>query len=170
MPSSWQRTAQKAEVNWVPWSEVSWAGTQYLDIQPAMSVSAQVAAVMSGIGIGQCIQPAGGSVLNGEQIPAAAGGRWQGAHNFQVDVCELSGWDGHCLCSKYPAGITQGGQQAKIAKGRTGNKVNRKMPSTQQHPTNHRNNNLHGKGKSGSGRNRQKIIDRVTKKVNIVVM
>jgi hypothetical protein len=39
-----------AEVNCVPRSEVSCAGTPYLEIQPAMRVSAQVAAAMSRMG------------------------------------------------------------------------------------------------------------------------
>jgi hypothetical protein len=38
---------QMAEVNCVPLSEFSCAGTPYLEIQPAMRVSAQVEAVMS---------------------------------------------------------------------------------------------------------------------------
>jgi hypothetical protein len=32
-----------------------------------------------------------------EQVPAAEGGRWQGAHDVHVDVGEASGWDGDGL-------------------------------------------------------------------------
>jgi hypothetical protein len=39
-----------AEVNCVPWSEVSCVGTPYLETQPVMRVSAQVAAAMSRMG------------------------------------------------------------------------------------------------------------------------
>jgi hypothetical protein len=44
------RASQMAKVNCVPRSEVSRAGTPYLEIQPALRVSAQVAAAMSRMG------------------------------------------------------------------------------------------------------------------------
>jgi hypothetical protein len=47
MPSCSHRASQMAEVNCVPRSEVSCAGTPYLEIQPALRMSAQVAAAIT---------------------------------------------------------------------------------------------------------------------------
>ena len=76
-----------AEVNCVPLSEVSCAGTPHLEIQPAMRASAQLAAAMSAMG----------RASNQRDDLSTTGGRWQGAHDVHVDVGEPPGWDGDGL-------------------------------------------------------------------------
>jgi hypothetical protein len=159
--------AQTAEVNWVPRAEVNWAGTQYLGIHPGISVSVQVAAVMSGMGNASSQWEALSSMVNRCLLPPMAAGKGPTMSKWMC-VNHLA-WTDTAFVVNTQQVSHKGAHQAKIAKGRTGNKVNRQTPST-QHPTNHRNNNLHGKDKSGISCNRQKIIDQVTKKVNIAVM
>ncbi len=57
-----------AEGNCVPRPEVSCASTPYLEIQPPMRVSVQVAAAMSRM----------------DSASAAAGDRWQGAYDVII--------------------------------------------------------------------------------------
>jgi hypothetical protein len=47
MPRMVQRLSQRAEVKWLPWSEVMTAGTPYLTIQPRVRTAAQDFAEMS---------------------------------------------------------------------------------------------------------------------------
>jgi hypothetical protein len=64
-----------AEVNYVPLSEVSCAGTPYLEIQPAMRLSAQVAAAMSRMGSASSQREDLSTTVNRYQLPQVAAGR-----------------------------------------------------------------------------------------------
>jgi hypothetical protein len=64
-----------AEVKCVPLSEVSCAGTPYLEIQPAMRVSAQLAAAMSRMGRASSQREDLSTTVNRYLLPHAAAGR-----------------------------------------------------------------------------------------------
>ncbi len=75
MPSCWHKASQMAEENCVPLSEVSYAGTPYLEIQPAMRASAQLAAAMSAMGRASSQRDDLSTTVNRYLLPQVAAGR-----------------------------------------------------------------------------------------------
>ncbi len=86
IPSCWHMASQMAEVNCVPLSEVSCAGTPYLEIQPTMRASAQLAAAMSHMGRASNQREDLSTTVNRYQLPL-----WPVAHDVHVDVGEAPG-------------------------------------------------------------------------------
>jgi hypothetical protein len=127
-----QQLAEDGPVNWVPRSEVCWAGTQYLGIHPGISVSVQVEAAMSGMGNASSQLEDLSSMVNRYLLPPVAMGKGPTMSKWMC-VNYLAGTDTAFVVNTQQVSH-KGAHQAKIAKGRTGNKVNRQTPST-QHPT-----------------------------------
>ncbi len=75
MPSCWHKASQMSEVNCVPLSEVSCAGTPYLEIQPAMRASAQLVAAMSCMGRASSQRDDLSTTVNRYLLPQVAAGR-----------------------------------------------------------------------------------------------
>ncbi len=75
MPSCWHKTSQMAEVNCVPLSEVSCAGTPYLEIQPAMRASAKLVAAMTDMGKASSQRDDLSTTVNRYLLPQVAAGR-----------------------------------------------------------------------------------------------
>jgi hypothetical protein len=75
IPSCWHKASQMAEVNCVPLSEVSCAGTPYLEIQPVMRASAQLVAAMSGMGRASSQRDDLSTTVNRYLLPQVAAGR-----------------------------------------------------------------------------------------------
>jgi hypothetical protein len=87
-------------MKWAPWSEVSWVGTPYIEINLAMRVSAQVAAAMSRIGNASNHREDLSTIVNRYLLP-------QVTHNVHMNVGEPSGCDGDGLhrCLVLPGGL-----------------------------------------------------------------